>query len=291
MLNYSEPLYRPPSEAYSLIFQITEGCSYNKCAFCGMYVHKPFRLKPVEQIKAEVDSISDDYAKSVKKVFLADGDGVIYPTEQLIEILDHMNKKFPNIRRFSSYCGPQAIMKKSVDEWRELYSRNLKLLYFGLESGNKEVLKLMNKGMDAFKIMPKVKQIREVGIQFSVMVILGGGGKLLKSEHIEDTAKWVSGVDPDFLSFLTLFLRRKKDYFNNLQKPTIRDIIEESRGMIERIEGKNIIFRSNHVSNFINLEGRLAQDKDKLIAKLDDSVRQLEARGIIDNYPDFYEEF
>jgi radical SAM superfamily enzyme YgiQ (UPF0313 family) len=291
MLNYSEPLYRPPSEAYSLIFQITEGCSYNKCAFCGMYVDKPFRLKPVEQIKKEVDSIPDHYAQSVKKIFLADGDGVVYPMEQLVEILDYMNAKFPNLRRFSSYCGPQAIMKKTVEEWQMLYDRKLKLLYFGLESGNKEVLKLMNKGMDAFKIMPKVKDIKNIGIQFSVMVILGGGGKLLKKEHIEDSARWISEVNPNFLSFLTLFLRRKKDYFNNLQKPTIRDIIEESRGMIELIEGHNIIFRSNHVSNFINLEGRLSQDKERLIAQLDSAVKQLEAEGVIDNYPDFYEEF
>jgi radical SAM superfamily enzyme YgiQ (UPF0313 family) len=256
-----------------------------------MYVDKPFRLKPVEQIKKEVDSIPDHYAQSVKKIFLADGDGVVYPMEQLVEILDYMNAKFPNLRRFSSYCGPQAIMKKTVEEWQMLYDRKLKLLYFGLESGNKEVLKLMNKGMDAFKIMPKVKDIKNIGIQFSVMVILGGGGKLLKKEHIEDSARWISEVNPNFLSFLTLFLRRKKDYFNNLQKPTIRDIIEESRGMIELIEGHNIIFRSNHVSNFINLEGRLSQDKERLIAQLDSAVKQLEAEGVIDNYPDFYEEF
>ncbi|MGE4319482.1 MAG: radical SAM protein [Deferribacterales bacterium] len=288
---HTEPLYRPPSEAHSLIFQITHGCSYNKCAFCGMYIHKPFELKPIEKIFDEIDRVPDAYAKTVKKIFLADGDGVIYPTEGLIQILDRLNQKFPNIIRISSYCGPQAIMKKSAEEWTELYKRNLKLLYFGLESGNKEVLACMNKGMDAFKILPKVKEIRSTGIGFSVMVILGGGGKKYKQAHIEDTARWVSEANPNFLSFLTLFLRRKTDYFDSLEKPTFRDIFEESKGMIERIDGHNIIFRSNHVSNFLALEGRLSQDREKLVRMIDGTMKELESGGVLDSYPDFYEEF
>ncbi|PLX68274.1 MAG: radical SAM protein [Denitrovibrio sp.] len=291
MPNYTEPLYRPPSEAQSLIFQITEGCSYNKCAFCGMYTDKPFRIKPVKDVLQEVDEIPESYADKVHKVFLADGDAAVYPTDGLVEILEHMNRKFPNIRRYSSYCGPQAIMKKSINEWEKLYRLNLKLLYFGLESGNKEVLKLMNKGMDAFKIMPKVKQIREIGIQFSVMVILGGGGKKLKNEHIDDSAKWISEVNPDFMSFLTLFLRRKKDYFNDLEKPAMSDILDETEGIIQKVQGHNIIFRSNHVSNFVPLSGRLSQDREKLLAQIQKTRDIMKVKGILNEYPDFYEEF
>lgn len=290
-MKYTEPLYRPPSEAHSLIFQITEGCSYNKCAFCGMYLNKPFRIKSVEDVKAEVDSIPDSYAAGVHKVFLADGDAAVYPTDGLLEILAYMNEKFPNIRRYSSYCGPQAIMKKSAGEWQSLYERGLKLLYFGLESGNKEVLKLMNKGMDAFKILPKVKAVKALGVQFSVMVILGGGGKKLKQEHIEDTAKWISEAEPDFMSFLTLFLRRKTDYFDSLEKPSMRDILDETSGIIERVEGHNIIFRSNHVSNFVPLSGRLSQDSQRLLKQIEETRKMMEMRGILDEYPDFYEEF
>lgn len=291
MPKYTEPLYRPPSEAYSLIFQITEGCSYNKCAFCGMYVDKPFRIKPVEEVMKEVDEIPASYAAGVHKVFLADGDAAVYPTEGLIQILRHMNRKFPNIRRYSSYCGPQALIKKSIEEWKQLRELGLSLLYFGLESGNKEVLKLMNKGMDAFKVLPKVKELRELGIQFSVMVILGGGGRKLKNEHIEDSARWISEANPDFMSFLTLFLRRKTDYFNSLEKPTMSDILDETQGIIEKVEGKNIIFRSNHVSNFVPLAGRLSQDREKLILQLKETRKIMEQRGILDTYPDFYEEF
>jgi len=288
---HTEPLYRPPSEAHSLIFQITHGCSYNKCAFCGMYVDKPFEIKPLERVLAEIAAVPDSFAKSVKKIFLADGDGVIYPTEGLLVILDALNAKFPNLIRISSYCGPQALMKKSGAEWKQLYDRKLKLLYFGLESGNREVLTLMNKGMDAFRVLPKVKELKSIGIAFSVMVILGGGGKRLKQEHIADSARWVTEASPEYLSFLTLFLRRKKDYFNGLEKPTFRDIFEESRDMIQLIEGRNIIFRSNHVSNFLPLEGRLAQDRDRLVRSIDGAISHLEAKGLLDNYPEFYEEF
>ncbi|TCK62688.1 radical SAM protein [Seleniivibrio woodruffii] len=288
---HTEPLYRPPSEAHSLIFQITHGCSYNKCAFCGMYVDKPFEIKPTDRVLAEIAAVPDSYAKSVKKIFLADGDGVVYPTEGLLVILDALNAKFPNLIRISSYCGPQALMKKSGADWQQLYERKLKLLYFGLESGNKEVLTLMNKGMDAFKVLPKVKELKSIGIAFSVMVILGGGGKRLKQEHIADSARWVTEASPDYLSFLTLFLRRKKDYFNGLEKPTFRDIFEESRDMIQLIEGRNIIFRSNHVSNFLPLEGRLAQDKDRLVSSISGAMAHLEEKGLLDNYPEFYEEF
>jgi len=256
-----------------------------------MYLTKPFKIKPVDEVIAEIDEISDSYAMSVHKVFLADGDAAVYPTEGLLQILEHMNKKFPNIRRYSSYCGPQAIMKKSMEEWQSLFDAGLKLMYFGLESGNKEVLKLMNKGMDAFKVMPKVKEIKAIGMQLSVMIILGGGGKKLKQEHIEDSAKWVSEVNPDFMSFLTLFLRRKKDYFNNLEKPTMADILDETRGIIERVDGHNIIFRSNHVSNFIPLSGRLSQDKERLLAQIDETINLMKSKGLLDEYPDFYEEF
>lgn len=255
-----------------------------------MYINKPFFIKPVENIIQEINDVSSEEAGLVRKVFLADGDGVIYPTDGLIRILDALNAKFPNLVRISSYCGPQAIMQKSKEEWQELYKRKLTLLYFGLESGNREVLIAMNKGMDAFKIMPKVLDVQSVGIAFSIMVILGGGGKKYKQAHIEDTALWINRVQPKYLSFLTLFLRRRRDYFDSLEKPTFRDIFDESRGMIEKIEGKNIIFRSNHVSNFLPLEGRLSQDRARLIHLIDAAVKVLNDKGVLDSYPDFYEE-
>ncbi|GAB1537240.1 radical SAM protein [Geovibrio sp. ADMFC3] len=291
MPRHTEPLYRPPSEADSLIFQITEGCSYNKCAFCGMYIDKPFRIKPLNDILVEINGIPEHYAIRVHRVFLADGDGVIYPTDDLAIILDAIRFKFPALRRISSYAGPQALMKKSAGEWRLLREKGLKLLYFGLESGNNEVLALMNKGMKADKILPKVQEIRAQGIDFSVMVILGGGGRKLSHAHMQDSTAWLNATKPKYVSLLTLFLRRKRDYFDSIEKPCIGDLTDEIRRFLTGMNEGNMIFRSNHVSNFVPLEGVLPKDKEKLLKKVNEAEQILASRGMLEQYPDFYEEF
>jgi len=288
--DYTYPLYRPPSEAYSLIFQITEGCSYNKCTFCGMYVDKKFSLKPFENIKIEVERMPEKYRLNVRRIFLADGDAVSYPTEGLIKILDYLNDRFPYVERISSYAGPHAIMKKSIDEWVEFKKRKLNLLYFGLESGNNEVLELMNKGMKSDKVKPKVIDIQEIGINFSVMIILGAGGKLLSDAHVCDTALWISQVNPKYLGMLTLFIRRKKDYFDKIQTPTVGDLITESRKIVENINGSGIIFRSNHISNFVTLKGMLKEDRDRLLNQLDYTLEYIRKNDLFDKYPDYYRE-
>ncbi|MGA1847127.1 radical SAM protein [Deferribacter abyssi] len=287
---YSYPLYRPPSEANSLIFQVTEGCSYNQCSFCGMYVTKKFKLKSFEDFKAEVDIIPDYVRNSVKRIFLADGDAVIYPTEGLIKILDYININFPNLERISSYAGPQAILSKGMDEWTHILKRKLNLLYFGLESANNDVLEIMNKGMDAEEVKSKVIKLQEIGFTFSIMVILGGGGVKFSEAHALDTAKWISEVNPKYLGMLTLFIRRKKNYFEKIEKPMIRHLIKEARMMIEHINGRGIIFRSNHVSNMFILKGILSEDRESLLNYLDDVYLYLASKKMLDTYPDYYKE-
>lgn len=291
MPHHTEPLYRPPSEADSLIFQITEGCSYNKCAFCGMYIDKPFRVKPLDDVLSEINRIPESYARHVHRVFLADGDGVIYPTAELAVILDALTVKFPSLRRISSYAGPQALMKKSAADWKLLREKGLRLLYFGLESADNRVLELMNKGMKADKLLPKVQLIKEQGIDFSVMVILGGGGRILSRQHMEETTAWLNAAKPKYVSLLTLFLRRRRDYFDSIEKPRIGDLIDEIRRFVSGINEGAMIFRSNHVSNFVPLEGVLPRDKGKLLARVDETEKFLRTRGMLDKYPDFYEEF
>lgn len=287
---YTEPLYRPPSEAYSLIFQITEGCSYNGCTFCGMYMTKKFKIKPVEDVKKEIDRIPADARAQVTKIFLADGDAVIYPTEGLIEILDYINDKFPKLRRVSAYAGPHAIMSKNEEEWRAIYKKGLTLLYFGLESGNNNVLDLMKKGMHAEVVEPYCIMLRGIGFKLSVMVILGGGGKKYSKEHALDTAAWLTRVNPEYFSLLTLFIRRKKDYFDKIEAPTMGGLITEARLMVENINGEKIIFRSNHISNFVALEGILSKDKEKILKTIDSAIETLKRKGEFDLVPDFYQE-
>ena len=288
--NYTEPLYRPPSEAYSLIFQITEGCSYNGCTFCGMYITKKFKIKPVEEVKKEIDRIPENYRNQVTKIFLADGDAAIYPTNELSEILDYITLKFPKLRRISAYAGPHAIISKNETEWKRLYNKGLKLLYFGLESGNNTVLELMKKGMQADLIEPYCIMLRKIGIKLSVMVILGGGGKKYSDEHAIDSGKWITRVNPEFFSLLTLFIRRKKDYFDKIEAPTIGGLMNEAKLMIENVNGQNIIFRSNHISNFVSLKGTLSKDKIKIINTIDNAIATLKLKNQFDLVPDFYQE-
>ncbi len=288
--DYTEPLYRPPSEAKSLIFQITEGCSYNGCTFCGMYITKKFQLKPVEKVIDEVKRLPESFTKKVNKIFLADGDAVIYPFDELIKILEIMNSAFPNLRRISSYAGPHAIKSKTTVEWKSLIEHKLTLLYFGLESGNNNVLELMKKDMKSDEILPYVLSLEEIGMNFSVMAILGGGGKKYSNVHALDTASWISTVNPKYFSLLTLFLRRKRNYFEKIDIPSIGNLLIEAKTIIENINGRNIIFRSNHISNFIALTGTLSKDKQRLCNELESAINMLKLKGSFDVIPDFYEE-
>ena len=289
LLNYSEPLYRPPSESSSLILQITEGCSHNKCTFCGMYITKKFRLKPVNAIKEEIDSLPEPYRKNVRRIFLADGDAVIYPFKGLMDILDYINSKFPALERISSYVGSQEFVQKSNDEWDELAEKKLSLLYFGLESGNNSVLELMNKGHRVEEFKDTVVHVNQ-RIDLSIMVILGGGGKKLSNVHAFETASLLSAINPKYVSLVTLFMRRNKNYFEKIETPTIGDLLFEAKMMIENIQGDGIIFRSNHVSNFVSLSGVLSRDKGVLVRQLEETISEVKMRNLYDQYPDFYKE-
>ncbi len=286
---YSEPLYRPPSEAYSLIFQITEGCSHNRCTFCGMYINKKFRLKPMNDVFTEIDRIPEDFADSVKRIFLADGDAVVYPTDSLLSILERFSEKFPNLERVSSYAGARQFSLKSADEWRALSEKKLKMLYFGMESGNNIVRELMNKWGKIEDILPVLKEISTF-IDLSVMIILGGGGKRYSREHSIDTALAVSEINPKYASLLTLFMRRNRDYFRKIETPTMGDLLEESKMIISHIGGSDITFRSNHVSNFVSLSGVLPRDRNRLVKELDRGIELLKQRKLYDTYPDYYME-
>ena len=288
--DYTEPLYRPPSEARSLIFQITNGCSYNECTFCGMYVTKKFSLKPLNKVIEEIERIPENIRNKILKIFLADGDAVIYPFDDLMEILNIINESFPNLRRISSYAGPHAIKSKTFEQWKKIADKGLDLLYFGLESGNNHVLELMKKDMKSDEIMPYVLKMQECGINFSIMAILGGGGKKYSQSHAIDTAHWISKVNPKYFSLLTLFLRRKKNYFEKIEVPSIGDLIAEAEMIVKNIEGKNIIFRSNHISNFVTLSGTLSKDREKICNQLLSIMIEMKRHNVFNQIPDFYEE-
>jgi biotin synthase-like enzyme len=270
-LEYSYPLYRPPSEANSLIFQVTLGCSFNQCSYCDMYRTKTYSERPWEEIQREIDITSKLYP-STKRIFLADGDAINLSTERLVEILEYINKKFPSLERISSYAMPKNLLQKTSAELKTLRTAGLKMLYVGIESGSDKVLKKITKGATYKTIVESCKKAKESNYVLSCMIILGLGGKKYTYEHIEETAKIISEVSPDYIGALNLhlddslyneFMTKFKEPFEFLDD---LQILNEIELLISKIKPSSpIIFRANHASNVYSIKGTLPQDKVNIL--------------------------
>jgi radical SAM superfamily enzyme YgiQ (UPF0313 family) len=291
MLTYDHPLFRPPSEASSLIFQITIGCSRNLCAFCGMYKGKKFRIKSTEDIFAEIDAIPVPLKSSVDRVFLADGDALVYPFAGLADILDRLASSFPNLKRVGAYASPQSLVTKSPDELAFLRGKKLRILYFGLESGDDATLIAVNKGYTAAEMAHEALKARSAGIKLSVTAILGLAGRARSLEHARATADWVNRVNPEFFSLLTLFPRHNKEFVKRLQQCTRGDLLAEARELVLNLHPNKTILRSNHVSNFLLLYGSYPKDRERIIADVETAFSCARSvPGYIDGFPEYGEE-
>ena len=292
MPHYIEPLFRPPSEARSLIFQITIGCSQNHCAFCGMYRGKRFQLKPVAEVLAEIAAIPERYRIQVDRVFLADGDAVVYPFEGLCTILNALGATFPGLTRIGAYASPNSLTTKSVTELAMLREKRLRILYFGLESGDDETLWAINKGFGSDEMAELALKARTAGMKLSVTAILGLAGKGRSLDHARATAAWVNRVNPEYFSLLTLFHRHNDDFIQSLDQCTHRELLIEARELLRDLNPARTILRSNHVSNFLNLAGSYPKDRERLIADVDAAlVRAERIPGFLDDIPEYGEEY
>jgi radical SAM superfamily enzyme YgiQ (UPF0313 family) len=292
MPQYEEPLFRPPSEARSLIFQITIGCSQNHCTFCGMYKGKRFRLKPVAEVLAEIAAIPVHYRRHVDRIFLADGDAVVYPFEGLCTILDALAITFPGLTRVGAYASPNSLTTKSPDELHLLREKRLRILYFGLESGDDETLRAIDKGFCRDMMAELGLKARAAGIKLSVTAILGLAGKGRSLEHARATAEWVNRVNPEYFSLLTLFHRHNDDFVRGLDQCTRRELMREARELLLHLNPSRTILRSNHVSNFLNLSGSYPRDRERLIADADAALFRAERiPGFLDEIPEYGEEY
>ena len=278
LTSYSN-LYRPPSEAFSLILQITIGCSHNKCSFCSMYKGVQFHIKPFEQIKAEIDYFRSR-AKYVNRIFLADGDALIVPTEKLIEILKYIKNIFPECERISTYASPKSLELKSEDELKKIKDNGISLLYIGAESGSDKVLKNINKGVTSKELGDLILKAKKVGFKTSVTFIVGILGEKDFREHAIATGNFISRCEPDYVGILSLMLEENTTIYQEWLKGNLKeadgiDILKEIKLIIENINvTSNIIFRSNHASNYINLKGNLPEDKKRLIQEIDISLNK-----------------
>ncbi len=273
-LQYEQPLFRPPSEARSLILQVTYGCSWNKCAFCEMYSSKSFRVKPFEMVKQEIEQVANSGFK-FNKVFLADGDAMVLSSDKLLQIINEINEKLHRIRRISIYARPSDFAKKSISELKELKLAGLDLAYVGIESGDDEVLKNVNKGETYKTAVQGLLKAKEAGIKLSVMILNGLGGKELSRQHAVNSAKILNEIQAEYASSLVLSFPYGEQHFKNRYKKKFTalnklELIEEMRIFLENTELKQTVFRSDHASNYLVLKGILSKDKDSLLQKIND---------------------
>ena len=289
---YVEPLFRPPSEARSLIFQITLGCSQNSCTFCGMYKGKRFQVRPLAEILAEIAGIPEQYRQQVERVFLADGDALVYPFDGLVEILEALSTVFPHLTRVASYASPNSLITKSPEQLALLREKRLRILYFGLESGDDETLLRIRKGFTADGMAQQALKARAAGIKLSVTAILGLAGRGRSLVHARETAAWVNRVNPEYFSLLTLFHRHNDEFVAALDQCSRRELMLEAREMLLQLNPARTILRSNHVSNFLDLAGSYPKDRQRLIYDLDLAMERAgRFPGFLDEVPGYAEEY
>lgn len=275
-LAYDYPLYRPPSEANSMIFQVTLGCSFNKCSFCDMYRTKEYAERPWEEVKAEIDMMSRLYPET-ERIFLADGDALNLSKDRLVQILHYLYEKFPRIERVSCYAMPKNLLQKTDDELRELRAAGLGMFYVGIESGNDAVLKKVTKGATGKSIVQACGRAKKHGYVLSCMIILGLGGRKYTQEHIADTAKVLSEVAPDYVGALTLHLDPSlhDEFMSKYAEPfeflDDMEVLDELERLVRDFNPRTpVVFRANHASNVYSVKGTLPDDRDKILALVRD---------------------
>ena len=274
MLNYDAPLYRPPSEAKSLIFQVTLGCSFNECSFCDMYRSKEYSERSWEEVKGEIDLMAKSLPDTTR-IFLADGDALNLSTDYMIQIVEYIYQKFPNLERVSCYAMPMNLLKKTPEELNMMNKAGLDRLDLGIETGNDIILKKVTKGATQKTMIKACNKAKDAGYSLSCMVILGLGGSKYTKENAVDTAKVINAVQPDYVGALTLYLENgiKNEFLTKFEgefeRLTDSQAIDELEQLISEIDvSDEIVFRANHGSNAYNVGGTFPQDKQEMLEKI-----------------------
>jgi len=279
-LDYVEPVFRPPSEARSLILQVTNGCSWNKCTFCEMYTapQKKFKPKAFEELETEIQQMAKHHP-GITRFFLADGDAMTLSVRRLKEILVCINEHFPHMERVTAYCLPRNLKKKSVEDLAELKALGLTMVYVGCESGDDEVLEKVQKGESYESSKDALLKLKGAGIKSSVMILNGLGGRKLSQQHAINSARLMNETQPEFVSTLVVSFpmgeERFREGFNGEFEPLQQaDLFQEIRTMLANFELENTVFRSDHASNYLVLKGTLGADKERLLQKVDTAINQ-----------------
>ncbi len=276
-MRYEGSVYRPPSEAYSLIIQATIGCAHNKCTFCSMFKDKRFRVRKLEEVLEDLDSARRHYRK-VGRIFLADGDALVLKNKDLLVILDHIAKNFPECERVGIYGSPQDVLRKSKEELEELRDHGIGIIYIGAESGSDKVLTDIVKGATRAEIIESVKRIEGAGIPASVTFISGLAGKEGWEDHAIQSGTMISEMEPSYVGLLTLITEPGAELYEDIiagrfQLLSPMEVLKETELLLENVNvTKPCVFRSNHASNYVSLKGDLPRDKERMLAQLREAM-------------------
>ena len=281
------PVFRPPSEAHSFILRVAIGCSHNRCTYCNMYRGVAFRIRDMAEIKAQIVQAAR-HKTQIRRVFLADGNALVLPSPMLLEILALLRATFPKLQRVASYAGPKDLLRKSRAELTALREAGLKLVYYGMESGDDAVLRFVNKGVNAAEAVEAGQKAVAAGMKLSVMVILGLGGQALTRQHAANTAAAVNAIRPHMLSALTLMLYRGSELLDEYEAgrfPILSpaEIMGELHRLLADIDlpqDRPCLFRSNHISNYTAFAGTLPGDQGRLLSEA--AAAQAALNGITD---------
>lgn len=277
-IRYVEPVYRPPSEAESLILPVTDGCSWNHCTFCEMYTapQKKFRAREEDEVVDTLRRCGEQLGAQVRRVFLADGDALVLPTRRLLTILEAIRTHLPSVRRISSYCLPRNLRKKSLDEIKALAAAGLSMVYVGAESGDDEVLAKVRKGETHDSTREALDKLGEAGITRSVMILNGLGGQRYSAQHADQSARLLNATQPEYAATLVVSFplgeERFRADFPEWEPLDLLGLFQEMERLLAGLSLQRTVFRSDHASNWLVLKGTLGADKERLLAQVRQAI-------------------
>lgn len=277
-MRYEGTIYRPPSEAYSLLIQATIGCPHNKCTFCSMYKGSRFRIRPVDEIKADLKSARDYYGQYIESIFFPDGNTIIMKTEQLVEIFAYAHELFPELQRITIYGSARFVNKKSLSELIRLQEAGLSRIHMGMESGDDVTLEKIKKGTNSEEIIAAGIKLKEAGIQVSEYYLVGIAGRARSREHALNSARVLSAFSPDFIRLRTFALEPGTPILEEIRAGTLQyltphEALREIKLLIENLHCEGSMVLSDHITNYANINGIIPRDRNKMLAEIDRALQ------------------
>ena len=276
-MHYEGMIIRPPSEAHSILLQVTLGCSHNKCTFCGTFNEKRFNIKKDDVIFKDIE-FARQYCRRQNKLFICDGDAMIVPQKRLVAILKQIKDRLPWVERVGVYANTKSIGMKTDEQLKELYDLGIKIAYMGLESGDDQILKRIRKGADATKMIKMGKRLKQAGMKLSITVIVGIGGRADSRRHARETGRVLSAIDPDFVGALSLMLTPGTELHDQYERGEFdlinpEEMLEELGVMIANTQLSNGLFHANHASNYLPIRAKFPEDKEKTIELISQALK------------------